>query len=295
MSAHPASPAGGSGAIGDARIVPLPLHERSPTFRARRIDAGALGADIDPWLATDRFHIAAPTFPPHPHAGFSALTYVLPESPGAMRNRDSLGAHLIISPGALHWTAAGSGILHEEVPADDNLPVEGLQIFLNHPAAHQDDPPRIAHLEAGEVPVVSLGEGSSARVLIGSYGGASAPLEPLSPVTLLDLTLAPQARFEWTGDELPASFALVEGGKVTVGTAGIAAPGNAIVPPQSGALSLVAEPDGARLILFAGAPLRQPVHWLGSLCLASPAAAEAALARYRAGAMGTLEPYRGEG
>jgi redox-sensitive bicupin YhaK (pirin superfamily) len=278
-----------------ARIVDLPLHERGTTFRARRIDAGVLGAPTDPWLAVDRFHLAAPTFPPHPHAGFSALTYVLPESPGTMRNRDSLGAHLMIPPGALHWTAAGSGILHEEIPADPAAPVEGLQIFLNHPAARQEEPPRIAHLDAGEVPEVDLGAGSRARVLIGAFAGAAARLDSLSPVTLLDLTLAPGARFVWDARAQPASFALVEAGAADIMGAGLAAAGSAVVPAGDGTLGLAAGPEGARVVLFAGEPLRQPVHWLGSLCLASPEAAEAALLRFRSGAMGHLEPYRAEG
>lgn len=165
----PQSPEQGAAHV-PARIVGLVLHERGATFRARRMDAAALSAATDPWLAVDRFHIAAPTFPPHPHAGFSALTYVLPESPGTMRNRDSRSAHLMIPPGALHWTAAGSGILHEQIPADPTAPVEGLQIFLNLPAARQLDRPWIAHLESHEVAVVPFGNGSAARVLIGAYG-----------------------------------------------------------------------------------------------------------------------------
>jgi hypothetical protein len=278
-----------------ARIVALPLHERGSTFRARRIDSAVLGAATDPWLAVDRFHIAAPTFPPHPHAGFSALTYVLPESPGTMRNRDSLGAHLMIPPGALHWTAAGSGILHEEIPAAADAPVEGLQIFLNHPATRQHEPPRIAHLEPHEVPEADLGGGSRARVLIGSFAGVAAPLESLSPVTLLDITLAPGARFEWAAGTQPANFALVEAGTAEIDGAGLAPSGSALVPQGDGTLALTAGPEGTRVVLFAGEPLGQPIHWLGSLCLASREAAEAALARYRSGAMGTLEPYREEG
>lgn len=283
-----------SSAPSPARIVPLPLHERGSTFRARRIDAAVLGAATDPWLAVDRFHIAAPTFPPHPHAGFSALTYVLPESPGTMRNRDSLGAHLMITPGALHWTAAGSGLLHEEIPAAD-APVEGLQIFLNHPAARQQEPPRIAHLDPQEVPEADLGGSSSARVLIVSFGGMAAPLESLSPVTLLDITLAPGAHFAWTGERLPANVALVEAGTAEIEGVGLAPSGSALVPQGDGTLALTAGPEGARVVLFAGEPLDQPIHWLGSLCLASREAAEAALVRYRLGAMGTLEPYREEG
>jgi len=282
-------------AVALARIVVLPLHERGQHFRARRVDPEVLGAPIDPWLAVDRFKIAAPTFPPHPHAGFSALTYVLPESPGQMRNRDSRGAHLTIAPGALHWTAAGSGILHEEIPIDPDKPVEGLQIFVNSPAARQLDPPRIAHLESHEVPVLPLGDGGTVRILIGSHGGMTAPIESTSPLALLDLTLAPFSRFDWPGVPLPASFALVEAGEVQIGRAGIAVPGTAIVPDSDGSLDMAAGATGGRVMLFAGEPLHQPVHWLGSLCMASREAAEAALLRYRSGAMGSLSPYGKEG
>lgn len=280
---HGAQPEG----FAPARVVPLPLQQRGSDFSARRIDAGVPGAPIDPWLAVDRFRIAAPTFPPHPHAGFSAITYVLPESPGCMRNRDSQGAHLLIPPGGLHWTAAGSGILHEEVPAC-GAPVEGLQIFLNHPAASQNDPPRIDHRPPDAVPLVPLGAGSSARILIGQ------PFAGSSPVTLLDLTLAPQAKFGWAYEGQPASFALVNAGAVDVGPGGTATAGAAIVPNSDGTLQLAAGAAGARVVLFAGQPLHQPVHWLGSICMASREAAEAALLRYRSGAMGALDPYRGK-
>jgi redox-sensitive bicupin YhaK (pirin superfamily) len=46
---------------------------------------------LDPFLSIDAFHMSQATFPPHPHAGFSAVTYMLPESPGAFTNRGSRG------------------------------------------------------------------------------------------------------------------------------------------------------------------------------------------------------------
>ena len=59
---------------------------------------------LDPFLNFDDFRMSVPTFPPHPHAGFSAVTYMFEDSPGAFINRDSLGDRSRIGPGALHWT-----------------------------------------------------------------------------------------------------------------------------------------------------------------------------------------------
>src|ERR1700750_2818805 len=78
-------------------------------FTALRMGSLAFGREGDTVINLDHFRMGGPTFPPHAHAGFSAITYMLPESAGAMRNRDSLGDVSLIPPGGLHWTAAGSG------------------------------------------------------------------------------------------------------------------------------------------------------------------------------------------
>ena len=91
-------------------------HRRSEGLSVAQLHQEHLPRHRDPFLAFDPFEMAQPFFPPHPHAGFSAVTSMLPESANGFVNRDSRGATVDILPGDLHRTAAGSGILHEETP-----------------------------------------------------------------------------------------------------------------------------------------------------------------------------------
>jgi len=89
-------------------IVHLQRANQGSHFRAfslRDVDP----ALVDPFLGVDHAWISAPTFPPHPHAGFSAVSYLFLDSETGISNRDSLGNQNLIQPGGLHWTAAGRG------------------------------------------------------------------------------------------------------------------------------------------------------------------------------------------
>ena len=79
----------------------------------------------------DDFRVRGRPFPPHPHAGFSAVTYVLQASAGGLRSRYSLGHDLVVRPGGIVWTQAGSGVMHEEMPAPPDRELHGVQIFVN--------------------------------------------------------------------------------------------------------------------------------------------------------------------
>jgi len=81
-------------------------------------------------------YMRAPIFPPHPHTGFSAVTYMFEDSAGSFQNRDSLGDRALIHPGDLHWTQAGSGLMYEEVPSLPGTLCHGAQIFVNLAAKH---------------------------------------------------------------------------------------------------------------------------------------------------------------
>ncbi|KKC26470.1 pirin family protein [Sphingomonas sp. SRS2] len=256
-------------------------------FEALRIGGEIFGREADPWLNLDHFRMAGPTFPPHPHAGFSAVTYVLPESPGAMANRDSRGDRSVIGPGAVHWTAAGSGIVHEEIPAIEGTITEGFQIFIRQPVEQESLPADISHVDAAAVPVIALPAGGAARVV----AGGDAPFATPSPLTMLDVTLAEGERFDWTPPAGHSSLALYlfEGAIAIDGLADdVTAPAVAVFARGEGGLGLKVIDGAARLLVMAGVPLDVPSVTNGPFVLSSPAAIEAAVGRYRAGAMGRL-------
>ena len=99
-------------------VVATRARGEGSAFSIRSIDLEALGDVGSPVALLDDFRVSGRPFGPHPHAGFSAVTYVFEDSPGSLRSRDSLGDDLVVDPGGLVWTLAGSGVLHEEIPAE---------------------------------------------------------------------------------------------------------------------------------------------------------------------------------
>nr|CUV10899.1 putative 12-oxophytodienoate reductase [Ralstonia solanacearum] len=112
-------------------IATLQRANHGSHFRAYLLRGAA--ALIDPFIGVDHARMSAPTFPPHPHAGFSAVSYLFLDSETGIDNRDSIGTHNLTRPGGLHWTTAGRGIVHEEVPAETGKTVHSLQSFVNLP------------------------------------------------------------------------------------------------------------------------------------------------------------------
>ena len=86
-------------------------------FRAYSLRGGEMAEPIDPFLGVDHAWMSAASFATHPHAGFSAVSYLFLDSETGVNNRDSLGMRNLIQPGGLHWAAAGRGVLHDETRA----------------------------------------------------------------------------------------------------------------------------------------------------------------------------------
>ena len=145
-----------------------------------------------PVIGVDHAWMSGPVFPPHHHAGLSAVSYVFLDSETGINNRDNIGTSNFIAPGGLHWTAAGRGIVHEEVPAEDNKTVHSLQIFVGLPGSKQEMSPEALPLATTAVPVVCTDE-YQARILAGGFQGIYSPLSPPTKVTILDISLEKNA------------------------------------------------------------------------------------------------------
>lgn len=262
-------------------------------FRAFSLRGNQLAKPIDPFLAVDHAWISGPTFPPHPHAGFSAVSYLFLDSETGIDNRDALGNRNLIQPGGLHWTAAGKGVVHEEVPAEPGKTVHMLQIFINLAQQRQADAPFALSLEAQDVPVVRL-PGVKVRVPLGSFAQVSSPLSVPTEVTVLDISLEDGAEVSVPIPEGHVAFVMPIDGEVWVD----GLPFNLIEPtlpvslPQrvDRIVTLRANKGNAKAVLFSGAPLNQPVFWQGPLALASPVALAEAIEGYQRGAFGKLQP-----
>lgn len=260
-------------------------------FSASTLRGGAAAEPIDPFLGVDHARVSGPTFAPHPHAGFSVVSYLFVDSETGIANRDSLGNRNLILPGGLHWTAAGRGVVHEEVPAETGRTVHMLQIFVNLPRDRQGDAPYALSLAPQDVPVVQQ-VGARIRVPLGRYGQAQSPLAPPTAVTLLDISLDQGAELAVPVAAGDAAFVMPINGSLEINGLRFhseewrlpAYPAQPI--PQT--ISLKSREGAASAAFFTGTPLRQPVHWYGSLALASSDALAAAVAAYQRGDFGTV-------
>lgn len=255
-------------------------------FRAFGLHAGEL---INPFLGVDHAWMSGPTFPPHPHAGFSAVSYLFLDSETWIENRDSLGGRQQIQPGGLHWTAAGRGVVHEEVPAENGKTVHMLQIFVNLPHGKQADAPFALALAPHDVPVVHL-QGAKVRVPLGAFGGQRSPLRPPTEVQLLDISLEAGADISVPVPAGHTAFVLAVLGSLAVNGQPMDSDGSP-VPVMTATASeqvihLQATQGVAKAVVLAGQPLNQPVYRQGPMAMASPGALAAAIAAYQRGDLG---------
>jgi redox-sensitive bicupin YhaK (pirin superfamily) len=264
-------------------------------FRTRSLRPGSLV--LDPFLSVDEFHMSVPTFPPHPHAGFSAVTYMLEDSSGAFINRDSLGDRSRIAPGALHWTQAARGMMHEEVPERSGVDCHGLQMFVNLRGVDKRAAPRAFHLEPEQVPVTTSA-GVRVRVLAGSAADATSPLgELLTDALLLDVQLQPATRLSL---ELPARYNVFA---VAIAGEGLADEHGATISARRGSdrqavgysregdrVVLTTQGEPLHVVIAGGVPLGEPVVFGGPFAMTTAEEVADAFARHRRGEMGRLAP-----
>jgi quercetin 2,3-dioxygenase len=229
---------------------------------------------LDPFLMLDNFATDNPDdygagFPDHPHRGFETVTYMIE---GRMRHRDNAGHEGLLQNGGVQWMTAGRGLVHSEMPEQENGRMEGFQLWLNLPSGEKMRAPWYRDIASEEIPGFTTPEGVRVRVIAGeSHGIAGAVQRERTTPLYLDLELPPGARFEQTLPGGHNAFLCVYRGELEVLDAGGAA---TAVPPQSMAL-LRNEGDGVvvrgsaqgaeatRALLIAGQPLREPIAQYG--------------------------------
>ena len=243
--------------------------------------------DLDPFLMLDAFGSDDPDaymagFPSHPHRGFETVTYMLA---GRMRHRDNKGNEGLLQAGSVQWMTAGRGILHSEMPEQEEGLMQGFQLWINLPAADKMTEPRYQDIQPDRIPVVHPSEGVTVKVLAGEAGGVRGPVEAGKTAPLyIDITLAPDAVFEPAVAAGHNAFLYAFEGVVQVGEgADDIASGQAAVLGLGDHVKLRGGPDGGRLILIAGQPLREPVVKYGPFVMNTAQEIHQAVADFNAG------------
>lgn len=249
----------------------LPTSDGAGVKLTRVIGQPAL-MELDPFLLLDEFGTDKPEdyiagFPSHPHRGFETVTYMLD---GRMRHKDNHGHEGLLGPGSVQWMTAGRGIVHSEMPEQEQGRMRGFQLWINLPARDKMTAPRYQEYAAESIPVVPAGRlppGVAAKVIAGSICEVHGPIvQPATEPLYLDLTLAADSKVEVPVTRGHSAFAYVYEGSVAVGESAAAAP---IVAPM---LAVLGDGDAvllrgvaaaSRVILVAGRVLGEPIARYG--------------------------------
>lgn len=267
-------------------LIPPQEMSEGAGVRIRRTIGGPYQENLDPFLLLDQFrsddandYIAG--FPDHPHRGFETVTYMLA---GVMRHEDSSGAVGILRPGGVQWMTAGRGIVHSEMPQQEEGLMSGFQLWVNLPASQKMCPPRYRNIEPEDVPEVVRDDGVKIRVIAGETEGVRGAVDGIAvdPV-YLDVTLPTGATFDTPVTRGHTALCLVIEGEVAVGGTD-AGDGFAAVLGDGDRVRIENKGSGeARLLLIAGRPLNEPIARYGPFVMNTRAELEQAFSDFRSG------------
>ena len=246
--------------------------------------------EFDPFLLFDDFRNDNPSdfmagFPWHPHRGIETITYVLA---GSVNHSDSLGNQGSLGPGDVQWMTAGSGILHQEMPNGNSQgKMHGFQLWANLPSSLKMTSPRYQDVSSRDIPEVADDDGTTVRILCGSFGGKKGPVDGIAAdPRYLDVWVPPGRRKTLPVESSRHAFAYIFEGSGRFRDAsepfGVLTEkegkDDMLVREQSGNRSLVlfdsgdevsvqAGESGIRFLLVSGQPIQEPVAWYGPIVM----------------------------
>ncbi|MGF6885590.1 redox-sensitive bicupin YhaK (pirin superfamily) [Nocardia sp. GAS34] len=235
--------------------------------------------------------------PWHPHRGFETVTYMLD---GTMVHHDSNDGGGTIGPGDTQWMTAGSGILHDELPAEDLViaggEFHGIQLWVNLPRAQKMSAPRYQDLRASELTLVSSHDGGAlVRIIAGELGGHDGPGSTHTPIVYAHASITPGGRLETPWPQPYSAMVYVLSGSGTAGAEGVPIrEGQLAVFGPGESITVTADerqdtPSGAfETLLLGGQPIREPVVQYGPFVMNTRSEIIEAIEDFNAGRMGTI-------
>ena len=274
-----------------ARVITAMNTSDGAGVRLRRSLGNSEGNRLDPFLMLDEFSSENPGdyiagFPSHPHRGFETVTYILD---GHMRHEDHLGNQGDLKSGGVQWMTAGRGIIHSEMPQQEEGRMRGFQLWINLPAKEKMKPAGYRDIPAEEIPVHELPSGGRVKVIAGTLQAGGKSIEgPIAGLTTepvyLDVQLPAGASFSAPIPRGLNAMAYVFEGNLQL------AGDTRMLPTHSGAVlsdgdsaEFIAGSNGARFLVLAGRPLNEPIVQYGPFVMNTVAEIEQAIRDYQAG------------
>jgi redox-sensitive bicupin YhaK (pirin superfamily) len=240
-------------------------HDLGGGFAVRRVLPSVKRRMVGPFIFLD--HLGPLDVPPggdgmevrpHPHIGLATVTFLFD---GGIFHRDSLGYAQAIRPGDVKWMTAGSGIVHSERTEPEmrraGFRMHGVQTWVALPKSHEETQPSFEHVEASKLPAWKEA-GGSFRLIVGTYGGHTAPTTHFSPTFYVGAELAAGAKTAVSPEHAERAVYVAEG-EAAIGDRLLGVGDLAVLRPSQ-PVAIVAGAAGAKLMLLGGAPMDGPRH-----------------------------------
>ena len=230
---------------------------------------GAADPRLDPFLMLDDFSSRNPSdyepgFPEHPHRGMETVTYIIS---GQVDHRDSLGNSGTILSGDVQWMTAGSGIIHAEMPRETWEHLCGIQLWVNLPRESKIMTPRYRDVKEEDIPTAEPSPGIKVKVIAGTFNGAIGPVKDLMvEILYLDVIMEPDTELRHDISSSLNAFAYVLQGSADFGGSAVGRQ-QLVVLGEGDEIVVRSGEKGARFILVAGQPIREPVAWQGPIVM----------------------------
>ncbi len=237
----------------------------------------------DPFLMLDEFRSDNPNdyiagFPPHPHRGFVTLTYMLA---GRMEHNDSVGNTGVVEAGGAQWMKAARGIIHAEMPKQEDGLMWGFQLWINLPAAEKMSAAEWADYPQATIPDVLFGD-SLVRVIGGEFAGHNGPIQQRGQrFLMLDARLQAGAPVTIASAEQSCRLAYVYQGAINL-NGHVVKRGELVRLAADGALELSSD-EAAGVIILAGQPINEPIAQYGPFVMNTQQEIEQAITDYQRG------------
>jgi redox-sensitive bicupin YhaK (pirin superfamily) len=227
---------------------------------------------------------------PHPHRGFSPVTFVIR---GEVHHRDSRGNDQIAKEGEVQWMFAGAGIVHSERPSEALANVSGtqeiVQLWINAPAASKMKQPKYQYKSKAEIPVFTSEDGQFVNKLVaGNYGDLRSNMQTESELLIVWSQSKSAGSQSYT---IPTGFntmIYVIKGNLHIKGYGKVSPENLVIfEAQDGDIEVSAE-EKVEFLLLCGKPIDEVVVKQGPFVMNNTTEIMVAMRDYQMGKMGIL-------
>ena len=221
--------------------------------------------NYDPFMLLDQIGSDNPDdyiagFPSHPHRGFNTFTYMID---GDMEYKDSMGNTGNLGPGGAQWMKAASGVIHSEMPKQENGLMRGFQLWINLPAANKMDTPEYQEYKSDAFPVIETPD-YNVKVVIGDFDNASSPIvDNITDVTFFDVQVKAGKNFQHNLPLANNSFLYIFEGNGQLNGKNVQLNTLLVLGDKDNVSDFIAGEQGARFLLISGKPINESIVQYG--------------------------------